>query len=321
MAKSNLDRAVNLLVADMDKKSKVKSRGPDDPAVYVPDSRVARFAISYLDAFGYLKSELEQWKDISLADIIDAITHFQGIFHVPTKKALTIQTVRAMEGQRCGCPDIQRGHHSCKRMMKAVTRNVPKWKKDGLTYHIEDRLPNVPADSFDAAIRSGFLAWSIYANLKITPAESPDTADVMIGTGKGPQSNFDGPGGTLAWATMPDVKNAKLWMMFDQAETWVLDTKKRGVCLHNVVRHEIGHLLGLTHSKVQGALMAPFYSPSVRDPQQDDDIPRLLTRYGHASTAPQARTQIVPMPVQVTDAVAVLEAAGYKVEPKCVTPP
>ena len=48
----------------------------------------------------------------------------------------------------------------------------------------------------------------------------------------------------------------------------------------NVACHEFGHLLGLTHSKKPGALMAPYYNPFIATPQQDDDIVRVQKLYG-----------------------------------------
>lgn len=306
-------KAVDLLVADMEKKSKAKTKAFGD-TVHAPDSRVAAFAMSYLDAFGYLKRELGEWRDISISDILDGLVHFQEMFKLPKTKALTVQTVKAMECQRCGCPDVQRAHLGCKAMQKTIGLRLPKWKKAGLTYFVKNRVPGMPADSFDAAVRSGFLAWSIYTNLSVTAADSPDKADITFDLGKGPQSNFDGPGGTLAWATLPDGSDKPLRITFDEDETWTLDPRQHGVCLHNVMRHEIGHCLGLTHSKVPTALMAGMYNPVVRDPQQEDDVARLLARYGveERKVAP-VRPATVNVPVRAEDALAALTQAGYKI--------
>lgn len=305
-------RAVDLLVADTEKKAKVKTRAFGD-TVHAPDPRVAAFAMSYLDAFGYLKRELAEWKDISISDILDGLVHFQEMFKLPKAKALTVQTVKAMECQRCGCPDVQRTHLGCKAMQKTIGLRLAKWKKTGLTYFVKNRVPGVPADAFDAAVRSGFLAWSVYANLHVTAAEAPDAADITFDLGKGPQSNFDGPGGTLAWATLPDGNDKPLKITFDEDETWTLDPRQRGVCLHNVMRHEIGHGLGLTHSKVPTALMAGMYNPVVRDPQQADDVARLLARYGVEEKVAPVRPATVDVPVRVEDAMAALTKAGYKI--------
>lgn len=297
----------------MEAKAGAKKRAPGAPTVHEPDKRVANFALSYLDAFGYLKNELSQWGDITLADILDGLLHFQEMFKLPKAEALTVQTVKAMECQRCGCPDVQRDHLGCKAMHRAIGVKLPRWKKAGLTYFIADTVPGLTTDAFAASVRSGFLAWSVYANLHVEQADGPKTADIVIGVGKGRQSNFDGPGGTLAWADMPDGSDKALRLTFDADEKWTLDPRETGVCVHNVMRHEIGHALGLTHSKLPTALMTAFYNPVVRDPQQDDDVPRLLARYGIEAKSAPARPQTIDVPVRVEDAMAALTRAGYKV--------
>ena len=106
--------------------------------------------------------------------------------------------------------------------------------------------------------------------------------------GAGRRDQFDGPGGTLAWAQLPPGNsfNGQLLCRFDEAETWVLNRNQRGVLLVNVACHEIGHLLGLRHSNVQTALMAPFYSPGVTKPQLKDDVTRIQRLYGRPTGNP-----------------------------------
>lgn len=45
---------------------------------------------------------------------------------------------------------------------------------------------------------------------------------------------------------------------FDDAEQWTINSY-RGTNLFQVAAHEFGHSLGLSHSDVKAALMAPFY--------------------------------------------------------------
>jgi hypothetical protein len=310
-------KAVDLLVRHMEEKCATKSRalesapgGPVAATPHEPDSRVASFALSYLDAFGYLKRELAEWKDITLPDILDGLVHFQEMFQLPKTKALTVQTVKAMEARRCGCCDLLTP--CCASGQRAITERLPKWKKAGLTYFVEDGVPGLDREVFNAALRSGFLAWTIYVNLHVEPAPTPGAADIVVGVGKGPQSNFDGPGGTFAWTELPDGSDKPVRMKFDGDEQWTADARQPGVCVHNVVRHEIGHALGLTHSRVPTALMAPAYNPVVRDPQQVDDVSRLLDRYG-IEAPPGDDRATVEMPVPIGDAIAALKRAGYKV--------
>ena len=69
-------------------------------------------------------------------------------------------------------------------------------------------------------------------------------------------------------------------MKFDIAEFWITSPEKTGVLLENVAAHELGHILGLTHSEVSTALMAPYYNKNVNRPQENDDIERIRSLYG-----------------------------------------
>lgn len=249
-----------------------------------PDERVAKFVLSYMDAFGYLVNELANWSTITKEDITNAITVFQEMFGLEATGNVCIKTVRAMELKRCGCPDIVRPWHVEQIRMKAFAdANLCRWQKTGLRYLVTEYLPNITAFNFDAAVAYATNHWSEYANVDITPCETADHPDIIIGCGEGPQSNFDGPGGVLAWSEMPDTlafKDRTLHVMLDKAEPWVMDPHERGTLLCNVLCHEIGHTLGLSHSTVPSALMAPYYDPSVAEPRENDDLRRIQARYG-----------------------------------------
>ena len=155
---------------------------------------------------------------------------------------------------RCGCPDFN------------LSTNKKCWGHKSLTYYIANRDSDLKSEVWDSLILDAFKQAS---------------SNVVINIGAGQDHHFDGPSGTLAWAYLPPKPNynGQLVMKFDTDEIWS-DGSQAGMLLKNVAAHEIGHILGLSHSSIKGALMAPYYSAAVFEPQDKDDIPRIQELYG-----------------------------------------
>ena len=244
-------------------------------------------AISYLSAFGYLGKSLNGWKDVNLGDIVNAIVKFQEFFGVPQTGQLSAQSIRAMEAQRCGFPDLSFDNSPEYMKIKVFAdTNLPRWQKNGIVYGVQDYVNTLGKAQQDQIIDKAFAQWMTVCGIQLRRANPGEPADILISTGQGQRSNFDGPGGVLAWAYMPDGSDQPLLMRFDIDETWTVDPTQRGILMLNVACHEFGHLLGLDHSRVQGALMAPYYNAKIAAPQANDDIPRVVARYGPPTGLP-----------------------------------
>jgi hypothetical protein len=253
-------------------------------------------AINYLNVFGYLGKELAGWVDISLGDVINAILSFQKFFGIKQSGQLCAKTIRAMELYRCGVPDRSvAGTNSEKHIQRLTTftaKMLPKWAKTALTYRVANYVNGLARSAQDDIIDKAFALWTNVAALQINRCNSGD-CDILVSTGQGQKDNFDGPGGVLAWCYLPDGSDSQLLMEFDLDETWITDSKQRGVLMLNVAAHEFGHALGLVHSTLPGALMAPYYNPLVAEPQQNDDITKVQALYGRPT---QVTTQEAPKP-------------------------
>ncbi|KRY69671.1 Acyl-protein thioesterase 1 [Trichinella pseudospiralis] len=94
---------------------------------------------------------------------------------------------------------------------------------------------------------------------------------------------FDGQGGILAHAFFPRYGGD---VHFDDDEYWTPEPNS-GVDLYAVAAHEIGHSLGLKHSKNRNALMAPFYQTYSNSGihLHNDDIQALQYLYGTEEAA------------------------------------
>ncbi|KAF5196212.1 Metalloendoproteinase [Thalictrum thalictroides] len=108
--------------------------------------------------------------------------------------------------------------------------------------------------------------------------EDFNTADITIGSHSmdhGDGNPFDGQGGTLAHAFAPT--NGRFH--YDADENWATEPITGYYDLYTIALHEIGHLLGLHHSSVEGAIMYPSIASGVRKELHGDDVQGIRALY------------------------------------------
>lgn len=132
-----------------------------------------------------------------------------------------------------------------------------RWKVKNLTYRISKYPKKLNRPEVDKEIARAFAVWSEYTDLTFTAKRTnPVHIEIRFEENEhGDGDPFDGPGGTLAHAYFPVYGGDA---HFDDAEYWTIGSS-RGTNLFQVAAHEFGHSLGLSHSDVRSALMAPFY--------------------------------------------------------------
>jgi hypothetical protein len=223
----------------------------------------------------------------------DAVIAMQKRYGLKPDGEVGPLTDRAMGLFRCG-------HHDGP-TRKAIT--IPgstdcRWQKSSLGYYLPPnfKLSNLSAKVSQDLIVQSFALWQSYGGLTFYRAATRTVADVVIDTGRGSKYGFDGVGNVLAWAYMPcDAKDTQLQMMFDEAEPWSATQGGAGIYAPAVIRHEIGHILGLDHDELEGALMSPYYSASIFVPTTRD-LDRYYGIYGVPAPAPEPTPAPTPTP-------------------------
>lgn len=239
----------------------------------------------FFEDFGYLDDAASKpdGTNHSPEDRERAIRHFQKVTGLPETGVLDKKTIRKMSGERCGVKDLvpprKRSRPDGPLEFYAVGS---KWNKDTVTYSFVGYTSQLQRGEQRRAIANALAKWSEQANINFREVTGSN-ADILISYGRGNHGDnypFDRRGGTLAHAFFPGSGDISGDTHFDDSEEWTLGTSQ-GTNLEIVAAHEFGHALGIGHSNVPGALMAPYYAGY--DPNYGlgaDDIQAIQSIYG-----------------------------------------
>jgi hypothetical protein len=141
-------------------------------------------------------------------------------------------------------------------------------------------------------------------------------------------ARLDGPNGVLADCQIPmpnaSTDNTQLIMRIDTGEVWRLfaGSMNGAIDFQRVWLHEFLHGIGLGHkpaSIAKPALIAPMYSPAIRN-LQEADIGEIVRRYGGRTTPvtpPPAPGAPAELPIRVSiDAYGLTYSAAGSAKPK-----
>uniref|UniRef100_A0AC35TPQ8 ZnMc domain-containing protein n=1 Tax=Rhabditophanes sp. KR3021 TaxID=114890 RepID=A0AC35TPQ8_9BILA len=240
-------------------------------------------ALKYLREYGYLHK-----KHPTAKEFVYGLEKFQDFMGIPITGIVDSQTISKMHVSRCGNVDIFRKSERVK--VQRVKRFFPisKWENKvvdenlHLTWFISTYTEDMKKQDIKRIVAQSFRIWQTQYKLKpladgfvLSFAEAGDekSADIVIKWAEddhGDDNKFDGPGNSvgniLAHTFFPTYNinsgiNGDIHL--DDYEFWVPDTSKsRGkgdAGLLQVLTHEIGHSLGIGHSRNPKAIMFSSY--------------------------------------------------------------
>ena len=243
-----------------------------------------------LQSFGYISNKYTSGSVCSRT--LRGIKRFQRFFDLKVDGVVGPITKEWLLRKRCGVMDFSPNINAASESF--VLRGC-KYNKRLLTYAFVNGSNDLQGVREHIIVRQAFDAWQEVCGLtfeEVALNESPDFSIAWRFGNHADGSVFDGPSNTLAHAFFPPPcggPNSGA-MHFDEAETWTEVGSGNGIVLLQVAIHEIGHLLGLSHSDDENAIMFPYYSPD-RVNLTQDDIDGVRELYGLAE--PGVKTMVI----------------------------
>ncbi|XP_051972492.1 collagenase 3-like [Xyrauchen texanus] len=247
--------------------------GNTSPIAPPIDEDQEKIAENYLTKLYGLPKQRPNYELRSNSPMSQRVREMQKFFGLKVTGKLNKETLEVMKKPRCGVPDVA---------AYSTFEGDYKWKKNDLTYRIENYTPDMLVSEVDDSIKRALQVWADVTPLTFNRIYS-GTADIMISFAVKDHADgypFDGPNGFLAHAFLP-FEGIGGDAHFDDDEYFSYQSHQ-GYNLFLVAAHEFGHSLGLEHSRDPGALMYPSYSYRDVDtfslPQ--DDVNGIQSLYG-----------------------------------------
>lgn len=201
----------------------------------------------YLKKFGYFESDCGGGYG---EDTENAVTEFQKMMN------LTIDGIAGPETKGMMCTPRFDNHID----FEESVRNFVKGAE--VRYWVGAQPGYMNRDEMMSELTNALSQWTEVADMSFIQVEKREDCDLSIRWTDQSRTNdflFDGPGGTLAKATRDNLE-------FDAAERWELQSNEDAPSTHffflPVALHELGHVIGLGHSKEMQDVMAPYYFPN-----------------------------------------------------------
>lgn len=228
----------------------------------------------YLNRYGYLEEGGYEPDTLDVATS-SALQKYQQFFELPDTGAFDETTKEQMTQSRCSMPDLWQG--------VAFARTCA-WDKWSLTYVTDIGTEDCFGEFL--AVRNAFATWAAVTPLTFTEVGADQAPDIRIGWRPANDPDHSMVGGVLAHADFPPHCSIVTTTLpkpvhFDDTEhTWSIGAVTDAFDVETVALHELGHILGLGHSSVAGAVMQPTIAPATtKRSLANDDIDGVTGNY------------------------------------------
>ncbi|MGH8931608.1 MAG: matrixin family metalloprotease [Egibacteraceae bacterium] len=231
---------------------------------------------SFLTRFGYLQEGIFRAGELD-EPTSEALARYQQFNGLKITGNFDEATRDQITNPRCALPDMRLG-------LEFVT--ICAWDRRDLTYALDIGTSDVPANNEWHAVRNAFLTWQGVVPVTFAEVAASQNPDIQVGWRPADDPDLSMVGGTLAHADFPPgcgvvTNSLPKPVHFDDSEhLWSVGTAAGAFDIETVALHEIGHILGLAHSSVAGAVMLPTVrSNSTKRGLARDDIDGAQTLY------------------------------------------
>ncbi|KAJ1389888.1 PGBD-like superfamily [Sesbania bispinosa] len=246
-------------------KNGISNPEPNAPVKNIP----GLFRIKqYLYNFGYLL-DTGPYNDDLDQHTISAIRAYQQFFKLQVTGDLNTETIQQMSLPRCGVPDLNFDYDLTTSVV-SWPKGKPQWFPVGRKYLTYGFLPasEIPLIAKQVFV-DAFTRWSQTTRLvNLTESVTYDEADIKIGFYDFGEVDDDAVIGGTIIRLQSSVKTGEI-RLDGSNKLWMLPTVEEGSWsytegefdLESAVMHQIGHILGLSHSNNQESVMYPAILP------------------------------------------------------------
>ncbi|KAI3464040.1 hypothetical protein Pfo_020703 [Paulownia fortunei] len=207
-----------------------------------------------------------------------ALKNYQKFYNLNITGVLDANTIVKMHEPRCGLPDFYNPSKSVIPFHMTSHYSFfpghPKWRKRNLKYAFNRNVKEEVKPSLEHALKE----WTSSTPFKFSRVSNLSQADIRISFMRGYHGDghpFGGPDAGLAHTFAPPDGRVH----FDAAQNWSTNVERNAYDIQTVGLHELGHALGLGHSRIEKAVMYPIIYQGERKGLHEDDIKGIKTLY------------------------------------------